>query len=255
MSHETLITNLSHFIHYLEIRKPALLQHPDFIQYVNDFEAYIHMPGAESRVNFRPCLDDKTAETPLDKYYFYQDTWAARKIFELAPAKVVDIGSTALLVGIISQFVPTISIDVRPLPVFLDGLTCQKGSITELPFEDNSVEYLTTLCVIEHIGLGRYGDALDSLGSIKAFKEIGRVVKPGGHLLFSVPLSQKPGLSFNAHRIFSKTQILDYLHLFSLREEIHLFPEPGNEKQMERLQDFQFCVWCAHMKKKEVPER
>ena len=75
---------------------------------------------------------------------------------------MVDVGSTALLVGIISQCIPTISIDVRPLPVSLPGLICKYGTITDLPFEDATVEFLSSMCVIEHVGLGRYGDTIDT---------------------------------------------------------------------------------------------
>jgi SAM-dependent methyltransferase len=249
---EDLVKNLSAYIKYLETNRPDVLKHPGFPQYISDLERYIQMPGVESRVNFWPCLDDRTTETPMDKYYFYQDTWAAKKVFEIRPAAVVDVGSTALLAGIMSQFVPTISIDVRPLPVKLQGLDCKQGSITDLPFMDESVELLTSMCVIEHIGLARYGDALDHLGSIKAFKEATRVIRPGGHFIFSVPLSLTPGLLFNAHRIFSKPQVFGLIgNSFSLHDELFLFPEPGMESQVTDLKDFQYCVWCAHFVKKE----
>lgn len=247
---EDLITNLRDYIGYLEANKPAILKHPNFFQYISDLEKYIQMPGAEPRVNFWPCLDDKTTETPMDKYYFYQDTWAAKKVFEIRPADVVDVGSTALLVGILSQFIPTTSIDVRPLPVSLEGLNCKQGSITCLPFQSNSIEFLTSMCVVEHIGLARYGDELDPLGSVKAFREVTRVIGSGGHLIFSVPLSHMAGLLFNAHRIFSKQQVLLMLDEFSLQDELFLFPEPGNESQVARLNGFQYCVWCAHMVKR-----
>lgn len=227
--------------------KSPLLHHPQFPNYLDNLTKYLSMPAYEDRISLWPCLDDNVQETPFDKYYFYQDTWTARKIFETHPGCVVDIGSTALLVGIISQFVPTISIDVRPLPVSLPNLTSIRGSITELPLKDHAVELLSSMSVIEHIGLGRYGDRLDTQGSTKAFKEVARVIKPGGHFLFSVPLSHTPGLSFNAHRIFSIQQVLSLLPDFFVREELFLFPEPENKANIIKLQNFQYCVWCAHM--------
>ncbi len=249
---DDLIANLNAFVRHLEMNKPAILRHPNFIRYITDFETYIRLPGAESRVNFWPCLDDKINETPLDKYYFYQDTWAAKKVFKIRPDSVVNVCSTALLAGIISQFVPTTSIDIRPLPVRLEGLSCKQGSITNLPFKNASVEFLTSMCVIEHIGLARYGDEPDPMGSIDAFMEVSRVMRPGGHFIFSVPLSHTPGLLFNAHRIFSKEQVLGLLGpTFRLEDELFLFPEPGDESQVARLKDFQYCVWCAHAIKKQ----
>jgi SAM-dependent methyltransferase len=205
----------------------------------------MRMAGCEKDIRLWPCLEDRNSVTPLDPYYFYQDTWAAKMIFKIRPKHVVDIGSTALLVGILSQFVPVTSIDIRPLPVTLPGLACKRGSITDLPFDDGSIEFVSSMCVIEHIGLGRYGDALDSQGSIKALMEISRVIKIGGHFLFSVPISHMPRVDFNAHRVFSKQQILELLPKFEVKEEKFLFPHPGKEEDLARLNSGQFGIWCA----------
>ena len=101
------------------------------------------------------------------------------------------------------------------------------------------------MCVIEHIGLGRYGDPLDCLGSIKALKEVARVIKMGGYFLFSVPVSHTPRIEFNAHRVFYKQQILEQLPQFEVKEEIFLFPQPGKEEDVVRLNSNQFGIWCA----------
>lgn len=252
MIQNNLIDNLTYFVRHLKSIKSPILEHPNFSQYISDIKEYYKDAHAESRMTFWPCLEDKTHETFFDKYYFYQDTWAARKIFEIHPKQITDLGSTALLVGIISQFAPTVSIDIRPLPVSLPGLTCKRASITELPFETGTIEFLSSMSVMEHVGLGRYGDKLDALGSINAFMEVSRVIKPGGHFLFSVPLSHTPGLVFNAHRVFSKQQVTSFLSHFRLQEELFLFPEPGSETDVIKLKDFQFCVWCAHMIKMDA---
>jgi tetratricopeptide (TPR) repeat protein len=233
----------------LEEKNPAIVNHPNFNSYVHDFAAYIGMDGHENLIKMWPCLDENQSETPLDKFYFYQDTWAAKKIFELNPEKVVDVGSTALLVGIIAQLFPTVSVDIRPLPVILPKLECMRGDILNLPFEDNSVELLSSMCVIEHVGLGRYSDALDTQGSFKALKEVARVIRPGGHFLFSVPLSHTHQLSFNAHRIFTKSEISSLMPGFTIEDELFLYPDPGNESFIYKLPDFAFCIWCAYLKK------
>lgn len=252
MLQSELLNCLKGYVTNLKQAGSPLLSHPNFHQYIEDLKAYYRDGNAESLLAFTPFLDDKTLETPLDKYYFYQNTWAARKIFGIRPKQVVDVGSTALLVGIISQCIPTISIDIRPLPVSLPGLICRHGAITDLPFDDATVEFLSSMCVIEHVGLGRYGDTIDTQGSIKAFREVSRVIKTGGHFLFSVPLSHTPALSFNAHRIFSKPQVLSLLPGFTLLEEQFFYPESGNEKDVARLQGAQFCIWCVHMIKNQV---
>ena len=151
-----------------------------------------------SDIKLYPCLDDRTALTPIDPVYFFQDTWAARKIFELKPERHYDVGSSVKTIGILSQFVPVTMIDIRPLPLNLSGMDFNMGSILDLPFEDCSIESISSLCVVEHIGLGRYGDPIDSFGSEKAIIELKRVVSVGGVILFSVPVDSMNTIYFNA---------------------------------------------------------
>lgn len=72
--------------------------------------------------------------------------------------------------------------------------------------------------VVEHIGLGRYGDPLDPKGDLKAIKELKRVLSAGGNLLFVIPIGGRPRIHFNAHRIYSFSQITDYFKEFTLVE-------------------------------------
>jgi hypothetical protein len=70
---------------------------------------------------------------------------------------------------------------------------------------------------VEHIGLGRYGDEMDPDGDLKAIKEIKRVLAIDGNLLFVVPIG-KPKIMFNAHRIYSYDQIMQYFSDFELKK-------------------------------------
>jgi SAM-dependent methyltransferase len=60
--------------------------------------------------------------------------------------------------------------------------------------------------VVEHVGLGRYGDPLDYDGDLKACAELSRVLRPGGRLLFVVPVG-KARIQFNAHRVYDPRQL------------------------------------------------
>ena len=73
------------------------------------------------------------------------------------------------------------------------------------------------LHVAEHIGLGRYGDPLDPLGTRKAAAELERVVAPGGQLLFSLPVG-RPRVEFNAHRVHDPAEVASWFSRCSLRE-------------------------------------
>jgi len=79
--------------------------------------------------------------------------------------------------------------------------------------------------VVEHVGLGRYGDPLDPEGDLKAMAELRRVLEPGGNLLFVVPVGQ-PRVMFNAHRIYAYEQVMEAFGDLLL-QEFSLIPDSG----------------------------
>jgi SAM-dependent methyltransferase len=168
-------------------------------------------PGTPVRLaDAFPCLVDRVASTPFDPHYFYQGAWLARRIAADAPTRHVDIGSSVLMLSVLSAQTPTVFLDYRPLRSALPNLHCVAGSGVRLPFADVSLGSVSCLHVIEHIGLGRYGDPLDPRGSECAAAELARVVKPGGRLYLSVPVGRER-VCFNAHRVFSPQTIVGWM--------------------------------------------
>ncbi len=152
---------------------------------------------------------DKTSYTPFDAHYFYQGVWAFKKIQSACPTQHVDVGSKADFIGFLTTITRVKFVDIRPLDVQLEGYESVAGSVLNLPFADSSVESLSCLHVAEHIGLGRYGDELNPRGTELACKELERILAVNGDLYFSLPIG-KPRVCFNAHRIHSTEQILQY---------------------------------------------
>lgn len=151
-------------------------------------------------------------------HYFLQDLWAARHVARLRPEKHVDIGSALTgFVSHVASFLPVEYIDIRPLECRVPDIEWRRGSILQLPYADGSVASLSCLHVIEHIGLGRYGDPLDVDGWIKGLHEMQRVLAPDGQLLVGTPCG-RPRVQFNAHRVFNPQQIIDVLQSLELRE-------------------------------------
>jgi SAM-dependent methyltransferase len=106
-------------------------------------------------------------------------------------------------------------LDYRPLNARLSGLASVAGDIRSLPFVDSTVTSLSCLHVIEHIGLGRYGDDLDPKGSSKAARELQRILASRGKLYLSVPVGRER-VCFNAHRVFSTSTILAWFPALQL---------------------------------------
>jgi SAM-dependent methyltransferase len=167
--------------------------------------------------NRYPCLDDVNSNTPFSKHYIYHPAWAARVLSQTMPLRHVDISSSLSFSTIVSAFVPVDFYDYRPALIDLDGLSSKFGDLLHLPFPDGDLQSVSCMHVIEHVGLGRYGDPLDYDGDLKAIVELKRITKVGGDLLFVVPVGQ-PKIAFNAHRIYSYEQIIKNFGEFELKE-------------------------------------
>jgi SAM-dependent methyltransferase len=160
-----------------------------------------------------PCLGDDTEQTPIEPIYFYQDAWAFEKIVKQHPAFHVDVGSHHKFVALLS-------------------------------FKDASVPSLSSLCVIEHIGLGRYGDPLDPYGSEKAIQELKRVVQPGGDLYISVPLDDENRVYFNAHRAFREEYLIMLFEPFQVIESRYIYNRTFGEQRKPG-----FGTGCYHLRR------
>jgi SAM-dependent methyltransferase len=158
-----------------------------------------------------PILTDYDAEAGIARgHYFHQDLWAARRVFAARPKRHVDIGSRVDGFGAhVLSFMPLTIVDIRPLESAIEGLTFIQGDATNLSsIPDGSVESLSSLHAVEHIGLGRYGDTVDADGWRKALGEMRRVLAPGGRLYLSVPIGRER-VEFNSHRVFNPRTIVD----------------------------------------------
>ncbi len=168
--------------------------------------------------DFYPQIRDKTIQTGFDRHYIYHTAWAARILATTKPAKHIDISSSIYFSAITSAFIPIDFYDYRPANLKLDNLTNKKADLMSLPFTENSINSISCMHTIEHIGLGRYGDPIDPNGDIKAINELKRVLAMDGSLLFVTPIGKIPKIEFNAHRIYSHEQILSLFNDLELRE-------------------------------------
>ena len=123
-----------------------------------------------------PHLKDKTKETAFEPHYTYHVAWAARVLAKYTPSKHIDISSSLNFATVVSAFIPIDFYDYRPANIYLNNLNCKSMNLLNLNFDDESIDSLSCMHVVEHVGLGRYGDTVDSDGDLKAIKELKRVL-------------------------------------------------------------------------------
>jgi hypothetical protein len=207
------VNNLHQFYVHWRVKKEQLKE------FKQDFEQFV-LFGGDKRFQMDwgdryPILNEKTSDTHFDSHYTYHPAWAARILAQTRPSLHLDISSTLHFCTMVSAFIPVEFYDYRPAELNLNGLVSKRGDLAHLPFSDDSIESLSCMHVIEHVGLGRYGDPLDPDGDLKAIAELKRVLRKGGSLLFVVPVGQ-PKILFNAHRIYSYEQIASYFSDFQI---------------------------------------
>jgi SAM-dependent methyltransferase len=194
-----------------------------YVSFLADFYRY-KKQSSHNRFRFptlwrdrKVCLQDRTEVITFNRHYVLHTAWAARILARTLPEEHVDISSSLQFVTVVSAFIPTRFYDYRPVDIEVSGLQPHVGDLLALPFSDASVPSLSCMHVIEHVGLGRYGDPIDSEGDLKAISELKRVLATKGNLLFVVPVG-RPKVVFNAHRVYSYNQIIDYFSGLELKE-------------------------------------
>lgn len=160
-------------------------------------------------------LTDKFRNAGSIGDYFWQDIWAAKKVFQEKDVRnsfrCYDIGSRldGFIAHLLAGGIEVTMIDIRPLPYHVPGLNFIQADATSMKgIKDESIECLTALCSLEHFGLGRYGDSIDPEACFKCFRAIQKKVKRGGKIYISVPIGAEH-LEFNAHRIFNASTIIN----------------------------------------------
>ena len=162
-----------------------------------------------------PILWDRFSESGETKgHYFHQDLLIARKIFQNKPNLHVDIGSRIDgFVAHVASFRKIEIFDIRLSTSSIYNVTFTKADLMG-EIENSLIEYcdsISSLHVLEHFGLGRYGDSIKYDGYLDGLDNIHKILKKGGKFYFSVPIGPQR-IEFNAHRVFCLRYLLDLLN-------------------------------------------
>ena len=165
------------------------------------------------------------------QYFHFQDLWAFNKLKSNNISELVDIGSNLSFVTFASSISKIEYLDLRPHKISLNNIDVIVGDITKTPFPNESINNLSSLSVIEHIGLGRYGDKIDINGMKKSVGEFERILQKGANLIVSFPIGRENIIEFNAHRICNLDFVNTLFKNFELKDETFIFSNRFNSRK------------------------
>lgn len=188
-----------------------------------------------------------TGDHPIS-YEDFECEFAAYHISKCTPKSILDIGSyRQFVIGLLSGYKVT-TVDIRSRRKISDNETMLCCSATNINLPDDQFDMVLSLCALEHIGLGRYGDEFDLYGDKKAFNEIIRVLKPGGMLVFSTTITNaSPSIYFNAHRIYNYDMIKQFCTgSLELEQEMFYSHQLGDYCRLDEITSSSDNVWSIY---------
>ncbi|PXF61467.1 MAG: hypothetical protein C4B59_04330 [Candidatus Methanogaster sp.] len=179
-------------------------------------------------------------------YIDYECEFAARSLSKRNPTTILDVGSYRhFVIGLLASHKVT-TIDVRKWKSSLDNETVLTSDAKQLDIPSNSFDAVVSLCALEHFRLGRYGDEFDLDADKKAFKEMVRVLKPNGILVFTTTITRTaPSIAFNAHRIYDYDMIRALCQRLKLGEEEFFSHKMGKFIPLEHVSNLP-AVWDVY---------
>ena len=180
-------------------------------------DLYIFSRAYDHKIMLKPCLHDKRGEGgSIRNEYFWQDLIVARWIFEASPRIHADFGSRIDgFVAHVASFREIEVFDVRPVSSVIPGIVFRRADLLNIGSINGYIgggagycDSISCLHVLEHIGLGRYGDPLDVYGYIQALRNLASLLEANGTLYLSTPVG-KQCVEFNANRIFDPLHLID----------------------------------------------
>jgi len=227
--------------------------------YYKDYKKLSKCSNNDFSISFYPVLDDRYKQGgTASGHYFHQDLLVARKIYNAKPERHIDIGSRVDgFIAHLAVFREVEIIDIREINSNIKNIKFIKADVMNMKKElFESCDSLSSLHVLEHFGLGRYGDPIDFNGHIKGFENMYKLLKSSGVFYFSVPIGQQR-IEFNAHRVFSleylismfnnKFKIIDFSYVDdkgNLHEHIDL-----NNEFIEKSKKFDYSCGIFELRK------
>ncbi len=208
----TIVRNLAIGVLMLGVDPRRLAQLRFLPRYWRERRAFVAAGGKVT--HHFPILADYADQAGAAKgHYFHQDLLVASFIHASAPRRHVDVGSRVDgFVAHVAAFRPIEVMDVRALDDtgHANIRFLKRDLMDRAPDMDGMADSVSCLHAIEHFGLGRYADPVNPSGHMEGFRNIWRMVAPGGRLYMGFPIGRANEVHFNAHRVFHPRDIFTW---------------------------------------------
>jgi len=122
---------------------------------------------------------------------------------------VLDVGCchSRLPIALASRGYHVVGLDFQSYLFRHPSLQAIRGDLTALPFTRSSFDAVVAVSVIEHIGIGHYGDPETATGDRQAVRQLAQVLKRGGRLILTVPFGVS--LTNDWMRVYDSRRLAD----------------------------------------------
>jgi hypothetical protein len=210
-----ILKSVTKWLNFFGIRynRLLLLRHvPTYLRHLRSFKKQ----GGKVTHTW-PILDDFGDKAgSASGHYFHQDLLVASLIFRRNPARHIDVGSRIDgFVAHVASFRNIEVADVRPLiSTGHDSITFTILDLMDsTAIKEDITDSISSLHVLEHVGLGRYGDTPNPNGHKIAFNNLLRMVSTGGAIYISFPIGRDSQVHFNAHRVFRVDELFEWAEI------------------------------------------
>lgn len=219
----------------------SLLEAVRSLHFVNNFKMHRRLfleLGGKITEDY-PILTDYSDQAGImSGHYFHQDLYVAQMINAHNPSRHLDVGSRIDgFVAHVASFRALEIIDIRPMESNVMNISFLQADMSSPPSHIGKTDSLSCLHVLEHFGLGRYGDKIDPNGHLHGFRALISLLEDGARFYLSFPISSQERVAFNAHRVFHPLSPLSW---------------PGAE--FLALQEFSFVDDSGNLHKNSLPE-
>lgn len=169
---------------------------------------------------------EASSETAPPDERIIEYSFVIGKLASMPVGKILDVGCTARLnylpAALASLGWKVWGIDLREFKFRHPNFHFVLGDIRNTNFPDNFFDAAYAVSTLEHIGLsGRYGVTEEDLeGDARAVKEIGRILRPSGILLCTVPYGREAKIIKPLQKIYDGLSLDTLFYSWIRKDEI-----------------------------------